>query len=136
MKQGLKAGCKAEFEIVVDESMFPSFDGNVIHPVMSTVTMIYFMEKCGRYVILPYLEEKEEGAGYAINIRHINPAVVGQRVKFRATCIKATSQEVICEVVARTKEYLIGEGIFTQRIFLKERMRQKIEKLQLIVGNK
>lgn len=136
LKRGLKVGHRAEFDVVVDESMFPSFDGNVVHPVMSTVTMIYYMEKSGRKILLPYLEEQEEGAGFAINVKHLNPAVVGQKVRFRAECIKATARELICEVVAETGTHLIGKGIFTQKIFLKKKLNQKISKLTSEIGNK
>jgi len=136
LKKGLKVGNSVEFEVTVDESMFPAFDGNVVHPVMSTVTMIYYMEKAGRYIILPYLNEEEEGAGFAVSIKHINPAVLGQQVRFRAICTEVTEREVICKVTAETDLHLIGEGTFTQKIFLKEKMTEKICRLQAEIGNK
>ena len=116
--------------------MFPSFDGNVVHPVLSTVTMIYYMEKAGRTLLLPYLEEEEEGAGFAIHVKHLNPAVLGQKVRFRAECIEVGARELVCKVVAETETHVVGEGTFTQKIFLKEKMGQKIRQLQSGIGNK
>jgi predicted thioesterase len=116
--------------------MFPAFDGEVVHQVMSTVSMIYYMEKAGRYVILPYLEEHEEGSGFALNIKHVGPAVVGQEVTFRAVCTEVTEKRVVCQVTAETTRNLVGLGTFTQAIFNKQEVRQRFQQLQEEVHTK
>lgn len=130
MKEGLKPGVQVEFHVVVDESMRPSFDGQVVHDVMSTVTMIYYMEKSGREVILPFLDEGEEGAGLSVDIKHVGPAVLGQEVTFRALCTEVTEKRVVCEVTAETAFNLVGKGVFTQAIFMKKDMDQRIAELE------
>ncbi|MEW9671745.1 thioesterase family protein [Ammoniphilus sp. 3BR4] len=130
MKEGLKPGVQVEFRVVVDESMRPSFDGQVVHDVMSTVTMIYYMEKSGRKVILPFLDEGEEGAGLSVDIKHVGPAVLGQEVTFRALCTEVTETRVVCEVTAETAFNLVGKGVFTQAIFMKKDMDQRIAELE------
>ncbi|AMA73927.1 thioesterase [Aneurinibacillus sp. XH2] len=134
--KGLQPGETETLEIVVQDDMRPTFDGNVVHDVMSTVTMIYYMEKVGRHVILPYLEEGEEGAGYEIQVKHIGPAVVGQRVKFTALCTEVTPKRVVCEVTAETSENIVGTGIFTQAIFKKEKMEARITELRQTIAQK
>ncbi|WP_134703656.1 thioesterase family protein [Ammoniphilus sp. YIM 78166] len=129
MKDGLKPGVQVEFKIVVDESMRPSFDGQVVHDVLSTVTMVYYMEKAGREVILPYLDESEEGAGYGLDIKHVGPAVVGQEVRFQAICTEVTEKRVVCEVTAETEWNVVGKGTFTQAIFQKKEMAQRLADL-------
>lgn len=133
MKEGLHPGKTSAFSIRVDPAMVAAFDGEVIHPVLSTVMMIYYMEKAGRQVILPYLEEWEEGAGLAVDVKHIAPAVVGQKVRFQATCIEATNKRVVCEVMAETDLHLIGKGTFVQAIFFKEEMEEKIRRIEEVV---
>ncbi|MCK9918162.1 hypothetical protein MXD81_54470, partial [Microbacteriaceae bacterium K1510] len=113
MKTGMQDGITAVINITVTEEMRPEFDGAVVHDVMSTVSMIYYMEKAGRLVILPYLEENEEGAGYALDIKHVGPAVVGQEVMFTAVCTEARPNRVICHVTAKTRVNLVGKGTFT-----------------------
>nr|WP_274388593.1 thioesterase [Brevibacillus agri] len=110
--------------------MLPKFEGEVVHPVMSTVSMIYYMEWAGRQVILPYLEEDEEGSGFAVDIRHVGPAVVGQTVTFKAVCHEVTEKRVVCEVTADTARNRVGVGTFTQAIFNKHEIRQRFEALQ------
>ncbi|QQE74376.1 thioesterase [Brevibacillus composti] len=130
MKSGLVPGTKVEFSVTVTEEMLPAFDGEVVHQVMSTVSMIYYMEKAGRYVILPYLEEHEEGSGFGINIKHVGPAVVGQEVTFRAVCTEVTEKRVVCEVSAQTARNLVGLGTFTQAIFNKQEIQQRFRQLR------
>ena len=130
MKEGLKPGTTAEFTVVVTEDMLPKFEGEVVHPVMSTVSMIYYMEWAGRQVILPYLEADEEGSGFAVNIRHVGPAVAGQVVTFKAVCQEVTKNRVVCEVTADTARNRVGVGSFTQAIFNKHEIRRRFETLQ------
>lgn len=57
MKPGLRPGAAVSFDVTVTSDMRPAFDGKVVHEVMSTVMMIYYMEKAGREMIVPFLEE-------------------------------------------------------------------------------
>lgn len=54
MKQGLKLGKEESIEVIVTEDMFASFEGEVVHPVYSTVAMTYHMEWVSRKIILPF----------------------------------------------------------------------------------
>lgn len=130
MKDGLQPGATAEFTVTVTPEMVPVFDGEVIHPVLSTVSMIYYMEKAGRYVLAPHLEEHEEGSGFAIDIKHVGPAVIGQEVTFRAVCVEVTQKRVVCEVTADTARNRVGVGTFTQAIFNKGEMQRRFQQLQ------
>ncbi|CAH8706976.1 thioesterase [Paenibacillus thiaminolyticus] len=139
MKPGLIPGAEISFVVTVTPDMHPAFDGIVIHEVMSTVSMIYFMEKAGREMIVPFLEEEEEGSGFALDIKHVGPAVAGQEVTFRAVCTEAGPKRIICDVTAETKFNLVGTGSFTQAIFDKRTMadrfaalRRKVEEEQKV----
>jgi len=116
--------------------MFPAFDGEVIHPVMSAFSMIYHMEKAERYVLLPHLEEHEEGSGLAIDIKHVGPAVVGQEVTFRAVCVEVTEKRAVCEVTADTPRHRVGVGLFTQAISNKADMHRRFQQLQAEIDNR
>lgn len=130
----LQPGTTEEFSVTVTEDMLPVFEGQVVHAVMSTVSMIYYMEWAGRRVILPYLEEDEEGSGFAVDIKHVGPAVVGQEVTFRATCVQVTEKRVVCEVTADTTRNRVGVGTFTQAIFKKDEIKRRFEELQAAVN--
>ncbi|WP_064201603.1 thioesterase family protein [Brevibacillus brevis] len=126
----LQPGTTEEFTVTVTKDMLPVFEGQVVHPVMSTVSMIYYMEWVGRRVILPYLEADEEGSGFAVDIKHVGPAVIGQEVTFRATCVQVTEKRVVCEVTADTTRNRVGLGTFVQAIFKKDEIKKRFEALQ------
>jgi len=130
MNSGLQPGTTAEITVKVTSDMFPAFDGQVVHPVMSTVSMIYYMEMAGRHVILPYLEDHEEGCGLAVDIKHVGPAVEGQEVMFRAVCVEVTEKRVVCVVTADTTRNRVGVGTFTQAIFNKHDMSRRFQAIQ------
>lgn len=121
---------EATIRITVTEEMLAAFDGEVIHPVLSTVSMIYHMEKAGRAVILPFLEDDEEGCGFGVDIKHVGPAVIGQEVIFRAVCTEVTATRIVCEVTARTSRNRVGYGFFTQALFKKAEMAKRFRDLQ------
>ncbi|MEW9104972.1 thioesterase family protein [Paenibacillus sp.] len=130
MKPGLAPGAEISFSVTVTPDMHPAFDGTTIHEVMSTVTMIYYMEKAGRKMIVPFLEEEEEGSGFALDIKHVGPAVDGQEVTFRAVCTEVGAKRIVCEVTAETRINLVGKGTFTQAIFDKETMAERLTALR------
>ncbi|HEY7908727.1 MAG TPA: hypothetical protein VIC60_07620 [Thermomicrobiales bacterium] len=130
MKPGMTPGQTATVEVVVDEMMFASFEGRVVHPIYGTAAMIAHMELAGRRIILPYLEPHEEGVGYAIAVRHLAPTVAGMRVTARATLTEVRGNRIICRVEAHNARGLIGEGAFTQVILNRIDLEGRISALQ------
>jgi len=57
VKEGMDIGRQESIEVKVTEEMFASFEGEVVHPVYSTVAMVYHMEWVSRKIILPFLNE-------------------------------------------------------------------------------
>jgi predicted thioesterase len=130
MKQGLELGHQETISIVVTEEMAASFAGQMVHPVLSTVHMVYYMEWAGRKVILPFLEEGEEGVGATIHIRHIAPAPIGKRVDFTATVIERTDNKVVCQVKAEHDRAVVGEGEFVQVILPLAKIEANINRMK------
>lgn len=116
--------------ITVTEDMTASFGGEMVHPVLSTVTMVYYMEWVGRKVILPFLEEGEEGVGGSITVKHCSPAPIGKQVTFVAETKEVRPNKVVCRVVAEHDKAIVGEGTFTQVILPVEKIHQRIEEMK------
>ncbi|MFC7440358.1 thioesterase family protein [Laceyella putida] len=130
MKPGLEPGYQETISIVVSEEMAAAFAGQMVHPVLSTVHLVYYMEWVGRQVILPFLEEGEEGVGAAIQIRHTAPAPIGKRVTFTATVTEQTEYKVVCQVKAEHDRAVVGEGEFVQVILPIEKIQANIERMK------
>ncbi|MBG9450616.1 thioesterase [Cytobacillus firmus] len=128
MKPGLQIGNQAVIRAVVSPEMFAQFEGEVIHPVYSTVTMIYHMEWASRLLITPYLDEEEEGMGGAVSARHLSPSPEGSSIVITATVSKLEGNSVYSTVTVHNGENLAGEGEVRQVILKKSRIAQLLKK--------
>jgi fluoroacetyl-CoA thioesterase len=124
MRDGLKAGQSASIKIIVTPEMFARFEGEIVHPAYSTVSMVYHMEWVSRQIILPYLEPHEEGMGGAVTIKHIAPCAEGAEVIVTATVTDLHGNTVITNVKAENNGRLIGVGEVKQVILPKTRISE------------
>ncbi|KAF0816647.1 MULTISPECIES: thioesterase family protein [unclassified Cytobacillus] len=128
MKPGLQIGNQAVIHAVVSPEMFAQFEGEVIHPVYSTVTMIYHMELASRLLITPYLDKDEEGMGGAVSARHLSPSAEGSSIVITATVSKLEGNSVYSNVTVHNGEVLAGEGEVKQVILKKSRISEMLKK--------
>ncbi len=117
MKPGLTPGASAEVAVVVDESMVARFDQlGLVHRVYSTWSLVKHMEEASRKLILPYLEPHEDAVGYAVEVVHLAPTLVGMRVVVRATLERIEGRRVYTRVEAFNEETKIGKGRHVQAL--------------------
>jgi fluoroacetyl-CoA thioesterase len=128
MKPGMKVGDTAVVEAVVTPDMFAQFEGNVVHPAYSTVSMVYHMEWASRKIILPYLEEHEEGMGVAVSVKHIAPTTEGSTVTVTATVTEIRDNVVVTKVEAKNEMQVIGIGEVKQVILPKQKIAQMLQR--------
>ncbi|WP_070119395.1 thioesterase family protein [Bacillus marinisedimentorum] len=127
MKEGMETGQTAEVTATVTPEMFASFEGQVVHPAYSTVSMVYHMEWASRQIILPYLEEDEEGIGGAVTVKHVAPTGAGSVIKVIATLTEFNETVVKTKVEAFNEKGLIGVGEVKQAILKKKDIKKKLE---------
>ncbi len=117
MKPGLEPGEAAELELWVDESMVARFDTlGLVHPVYATWAMVRHMEEASRRLILPYLEPHEDAVGWAVEVVHLAPTPVGNRVLVRATLEKVEGRKVYTRVEAFNQHKKVGQGRHVQAL--------------------
>lgn len=127
MKSGMELGREETIEIIVTEDMFASFEGEVVHPVYSTVAMTYHMEWVSRKIILPFLEEHEEGMGASVKLNHLAPSPLGSLVRLTATLVELYDNVVLTKVTASNHLGVIGNGEVKQVILSKEMIAKKLK---------
>jgi predicted thioesterase len=126
MRAGLAPGLAGEIEIAVTDAMVARFDElGLVHPVYSTWMMAKHMEEASRKVILPFLEEDEDAVGHAIEIVHLAPTAVGERVRIRATIERVDGRRIHCTLEAHNQRERIGEGRNIQVVLSRHRLREK-----------
>ncbi|MCM2533645.1 thioesterase [Neobacillus pocheonensis] len=126
MKSGMQVGDTAAVIAVVTPEMFARFEGKVVHPAYSTVSMVYHMEWASRKIILPYLEDEEEGIGGAVSVKHIAPTAEGSIVTVTATVTDIQNNVIVTKVEVRNEEMVIGEGEVKQVILPKREIETKL----------
>ncbi|PLR78554.1 thioesterase [Bacillus sp. V3-13] len=127
MKPGLRIGDEATIRAVVTPDMFACFAGDIVHRAYSTVTMVYHMEWASRQIILPFLEEHEEGMGSEVKVKHLAPSPEGSQLTITAQVLDLKHNKVVTKVSARNEKELIGIGAVTQVILSKDRIRELVE---------
>ncbi|WP_442593564.1 thioesterase family protein [Neobacillus sp. D3-1R] len=127
MKPGLEIGQTATIQTKVTPDMFAQFDGKVVHPAYSTVSMIYHMEWASREIILPFLEEHEEGMGGAVSAKHISPSIAGDELTITAELIRYDANIVITEVSVFQDTNLVGIGEVKQVILPKQKIAEMLK---------
>lgn len=131
MRRGLVLGSEESIEIVVTEDMFAAFEGEVIHPVYSTVAMTYHMEWVSRKIILPFLEEDEEGMGASVQLKHMAASPLGTVVTLTASVSELRANLVKTQVIARNHLGVIGQGEVVQVILPKEVIANKLKEASI-----
>lgn len=126
MKPGMEVGQKASITATVTPEMFAQFEGNVVHPAYSTVSMVYHMEWAARQIILPYLEDLEEGIGGAVTAKHLAPTPAGEQITVTATLTELKGKSVITDVEVYNSKSLVGKGEVTQFILPKKDIEGKL----------
>lgn len=122
MKPGMKIGQIATIEVEVTPDMFASFGGTLVHPAYSTASMVQHMEWASRMVLLPFLEEDEEGMGAAVTIKHIAPSTAGASIKVTATLSDISGNLIFTQVEASNEKGLIGVGEIKQVVLPKKKI--------------
>lgn len=128
MKPGLAPGVSTEFEVVVTPDMCPDYDGEIVHPVYSTWSLIHHMEMAGRKIILPFLDATEEAVGTEVSAHHSAPAKVGRTVRIVAEIESVRGNKVRCSMTAYAGPRVLGHGHTVQAILKKERLQELFER--------
>jgi flavin reductase (DIM6/NTAB) family NADH-FMN oxidoreductase RutF/predicted thioesterase len=117
-------GYEGRVSVVVTEAMTVDFEElGRIHPLYATYWLCKHMEEAGRKIIIPFLEEGEEGIGSAVSARHLAPAVAGERVDVVAEHVLTERNRVKVRCRATNEAgRVIGEGETEQTILPRERI--------------
>ena len=129
MKKQLTIGSEIDHHFVVDESMFPTFNSQTVHPVCSTYHLVKEIEWTSRKFVLIVMSSDEEGVGTKVTINHLAPALKGEEVKIHAVVDFFDGRELICSYEARVKNRIIAKGETGQKIVKKEKLVRLLSSL-------
>lgn len=99
--------------------------GNTGVHVLSTPSMIGFMENTAAHVVLNKLPENYKVVGTKVSVEHINSTPVNAKVTVKATLLNVEGKKLRYNVEAFNESNKIGFGTYEQHIINFEKFRQK-----------
>lgn len=112
----LEVGIKGHEEKIVDKNDSAEKLGNLGVNVLSSPSMIGFMEVTCRHSVADCLEEDETTVGIAFDIKHVASAKIGSLIKCDSKLMEIKVKRLIFSVVCYTDEKVIGEGLHQRYI--------------------
>lgn len=125
-------GEQAMLEVLVTPEMTVKFgELGELHPVYATYELARHFEEVGRKLLLPHLEDGEDGLGTALNVRHLRSALPGMRVTLTATVQRAEGRRLTVEVQAVSElGDVVATGSTEQYVSSSERIRAGFDELE------
>ena len=123
-------GKEYSLAFTVQSNMTATLDGTEIHPVCSTVTMVYYAELAARKVIEPLFETGDQAIGGGINLNHTGMAALGERIEVKARIASFNGRILVCEIESTVNngEIILCKGTQTQVVLQQENINELIEK--------
>jgi fluoroacetyl-CoA thioesterase len=131
MKNIFQPGDNKEYSRIVTAADAAAFETGLVHPVYATFALARDAEWACRQFVLEMKETDEEGIGTFLTINHKSPALIGQKVVFRAEIKSVNKNEVICQFCASVGDRIIADGETGQKIL----KRDKLESIFSAFGN-
>ena len=130
--QPIPKGHRAIFETTVTREMTVDFEGlGKVHPVYATYWLAKHMELTARKIILPFLDEDEDGIGAEIAVSHLAPTLPGTRIRVVGEHIRTKGNRVRARLRAYDESgELIGEGESTQVIVPRRKLEEMFAKVR------
>jgi fluoroacetyl-CoA thioesterase len=129
-------GHQARLEVRVTPEMTVNFGLDdprlgALHPVYATYWMVKHMELVGRLILLPFLEDGEEGIGSAVEARHLAPALPGMKIVLEGVHERSEGRRLWVAVKVWSElGDLIGEGRTEQVVLPKQLLEARFNELR------
>lgn len=137
MKESLKPGCTMTTTIEVDAGRSIAFMGDALR-VYATPSMVQDVEHACRDLLKLHHEEGEDSVGARVEIDHLAPTLLGQRVTCEVSVAELALPRVAFEVVVRDELETVGRARHVRFVIntarQAERLAKKFDKLQSVRG--
>ncbi|MDE2756197.1 MAG: thioesterase family protein [Acidobacteriota bacterium] len=95
---------------VVTEPVCISFMGPGVQPVLSTPSLILWLEMASRKAAAPLLQQDEETVGTAMDLKHLAPTPLGMRVTLKTRIVEVAGRRIRFRLEAFDEVEKIAEG--------------------------
>ena len=128
MKALPKIGDAAELEFTVGDVHVIDFADEQMPAVLSTPCLIGYLERTARKALAPVLAVGEQSVGVHVDVRHLAPTPLGQRVVCTARVIHVDGPVISFQIEARDQRELIARGLHKRRVIHAERFADRVRR--------
>lgn len=116
-------------EFTVKEEHVARHVGSGDFAVLSTPSMIAFMEETAMKCAQRFLPSEYTTVGSLVNIKHVNPAPLGATIRVESKIAISEGRKIVYEVRAYLGDILIGEGVHERFIVNREKFIEKARRM-------
>jgi fluoroacetyl-CoA thioesterase len=127
MKSRPKIGMVGELAIPTEARHAVAFAGNGMPAVVSTPSLIDFLERTARETIADCLEANERSVGTELDIRHLAPTPVGQTIHCRAQVIAVEDRKITFQIEARDAREVVLRGLHQRTVIRIESFSRRVQ---------
>ncbi len=135
MKSKLEPGMFIEKEILTTPDMAASRFHGSSPRVLSTPSLITFMQTTCADLMAPFLDKREMAVSTRLEMSHLASTPIGMNITIRAEIIRIEGKQIFFKVQAFDETEKIGEGFNDMYIIDEERfergIQRKLEKKQI-----
>lgn len=128
MKEQPKVGLTNEIEFTVGDADLITFDSGKMPPVLSTPSLINYLEQTARLALQPLLNDTESSVGVEIEVKHLAPTPPGQRVRCLAKVIFVDGVFINFHVEAWDEAEQIAIGTHKRAVVNIDRFSRRVQK--------
>ena len=127
MKSRPKVGAVGELAILTEAKHAVEFAGNGMPAVVSTPSLVGFLERTARETIAEFLDADERSVGIEIDLKHLAPTPIGQTIHCRARVVFVEDKKVTFQIEARDERELIARGLHKRAIIRLEKFAKRVQ---------
>lgn len=115
-----------QLEFVVEEKYLATFLGSGSVEVLSTPSMILFMENVSRIMIDEVLPDTHTTVGTQVCIKHLSACPKGSKVIAKTSVKEQNGKKIIFNVETWFNDVKLGEGIHERAIIDKKKFKERV----------
>jgi fluoroacetyl-CoA thioesterase len=117
-----KPGDTKIYEKEVQTGDLAAFHNQIVHKVYSTFALARDMEWASRLFVLEMINEDEEGIGSELQVKHLRPAFLGQKILIEAVIKDFHNKTLDCDITVKCGDKIIATGFTQQKILKKDKL--------------
>ncbi len=120
---------ECEYTFIVKEEHTAKHIGSGTVEVLSTPSMIAFMEQASLQCVQKHLPKDYTTVGTRVDVKHLKPAPKGAEILVKTKLIEKENRRLVFKVVALWNDMVIGEGYHERYIVNEAKFMEKLRTL-------